>query len=117
MRTIPSPGRRRGAAALAASALLAAAILLAPAPLHAYGGPGSVITGLGALLAAVATIAAAIFGFLWFPLKRLTRKLRDGDGDGEGDGGDGAGGPDESAPPGEDASAGEAGGPDGPTRE
>lgn len=59
-----------------ASIVSVAAILLMPDPAHAYGGPGSVISGLGALLAAVAAILVSIFGFLWFPLKRLIRKLR-----------------------------------------
>jgi len=62
-----------------------------------YGGPGSVISGIGALLAALAALVAAIFGFFWFPLKRLLRKLR-GEGPAEG----GAGGSD----PGEEASTG-----------
>ncbi len=42
----------------------------------AYGGPGSVITGIGAFLAVLAAIAAAIFGFLWYPVKRLIRRFR-----------------------------------------
>jgi hypothetical protein len=37
----------------------------------AYGGPGSVISGIGAFLAAVAALLATLFGFIWFPLKRL----------------------------------------------
>lgn len=37
----------------------------------AYGGPGSVVTGIGALFAAVAALLAALFGFVWFPLKKL----------------------------------------------
>lgn len=41
----------------------------------AYGGPGSVISGIGAFLAAVAALVATLFGFLWFPLKRLYRRL------------------------------------------
>lgn len=41
-----------------------------------YGGPGSVITGLGALLATAAAIGATILGFLWFPLKRLVEAIR-----------------------------------------
>lgn len=59
--------------------VLTAAVLAAPAPLYAYGGPGSVVTGIGALLAALAAVAAAVFGFFWFPLKRLFEKLRDDD--------------------------------------
>lgn len=68
---------------LGASLALAAAALLVPEPALAYGGPGSVISGVGTLLAALAAIAAAIFGFFWFPLKRLYQKVR-GDED-EGD--------------------------------
>lgn len=72
--------------------LLAAVVLaltLTPDPLLAYGGPGSVISGIGALLAAVAAIGAAVFGFVWFPLKRLLRRIRGGD--------EGAGAPDDEA--------------------
>lgn len=58
--------------------LALAALLASPAPALAYGGPGSVITGIGALLAVVATLFAALFGFVWFPLKRLYRKVRGG---------------------------------------
>lgn len=55
---------------------LAAAALLVPETALAYGGPGSVISGVGALLAALAAVAAAIFGFLWFPVKRLYQKIQ-----------------------------------------
>lgn len=53
--------------------------LALPGPALAYGGPGSVVTGIGALLAALAAIVAALFGFFWFPVKRLVRRLRGGD--------------------------------------
>lgn len=49
---------------------------LAPVAASAYGGPGSIISGIGAFLAVLAAFVAAMFGFLWFPLKRLIRKLR-----------------------------------------
>jgi hypothetical protein len=55
---------------------LVLAFFFVPSALHAYGGPGSVVTGIGALLAVCATIFAAVFGFLWFPVKRLVRKFR-----------------------------------------
>lgn len=55
-----------------------AAVLLGPDTALAYGGPGSVITAIGAFLAVVAALVAAVFGFVWFPLKRLYRKLRGG---------------------------------------
>ena len=51
--------------------LLAAVVFLAPETALAYGGPGSVISGIGAFLAAVAALLATLFGFIWFPLKRL----------------------------------------------
>jgi hypothetical protein len=48
-----------------------------PGAALAYGGPGSIITGFGALLAAVAAVFAGVFGFVWFPLKRLLRKPKE----------------------------------------
>lgn len=62
----------------------AAALLLVPGVAEAaYGGPGSIISGVGALIAAGAALLAALFGFLWFPLKRLYQKFRGDDGPGE----------------------------------
>jgi hypothetical protein len=49
----------------------ALALLVIPDTALAYGGPGSVISGIGAFLAAVAALLATLFGFIWFPLKRL----------------------------------------------
>lgn len=62
-------------------ALLGLGLLLLgmPETAHAYGGPGSVISGIGALLAAVATLFAALFGFIWFPLKRLYQSMTSDD--------------------------------------
>lgn len=63
--------------------VLAMTVLVgAPTPALAYAGPGGVITGVGALVALGAALFAAVFGFLWFPLKRLARwlhRLRVGD--------------------------------------
>ena len=58
-------------------ALLTIGIVLSVSPdaAYAYGGPGSVISGIGTLLAAAAAVLAALFGFVWFPLKRLYAKL------------------------------------------
>lgn len=50
-------------------------VLLLPEAALAYGGPGSVITGIGAFLAAVVAIAAAVLDFFWFPVRRLYQKL------------------------------------------
>lgn len=57
---------------LVAAVLLCVAI---PDSAYAYGGPGSIISGIGAFLAAVAAVLAALFGFLWFPLKRLYQTM------------------------------------------
>ena len=51
--------------------LLMATSFFVPDAALAYGGPGSVISGIGAFLAAVAALLATLFGFIWFPLKRL----------------------------------------------
>lgn len=64
--------RLRLPVALAAAALV---LLLGPIPALAYGGPGSIVSGIGTFLAAVAALAAAALGFIWFPLKRLYRRL------------------------------------------
>ncbi|MGB5632771.1 MAG: hypothetical protein WBM44_18495 [Waterburya sp.] len=45
-------------------------------PALAYVGPGTGIAALGALLAIIAGVIAAIFGFLWYPIKRLLRKRK-----------------------------------------
>lgn len=57
-------------------AALAVAILSEPDATYAYGGPGSIVTGVGALLGMSAAIGAAVFGFFWFPAKRLLRKMK-----------------------------------------
>ncbi|MCS3939544.1 preprotein translocase subunit SecG [Salinibacter ruber] len=54
--------------------LFVAAVILVPNVL-AYGGPGSVISGIGAFLAAIAALLATLFGFIWFPLKRLYKRM------------------------------------------
>lgn len=58
--------------------LAGGAAALLPETALAYGGPGSIVSGIGAFLAAVVAVAAAIVGFFWFPLKRLYRKVRGG---------------------------------------
>lgn len=51
-------------------------VLAAPAPASAYLGPGGVVSGFGAFVALVGAVLASIFGFIWFPVKRLLRRLR-----------------------------------------
>lgn len=50
-------------------------VAASPETAQAYGGPGSVISGIGTFLALVAALLASLFGFLWFPLKRLYKKV------------------------------------------
>lgn len=45
-------------------------------PAMAYVGPGAGIAAIGAFLAIVAGVIAAIFGFLWFPIKRILGKRK-----------------------------------------
>lgn len=49
------------------------------APAHAYIGPGAGVSAIGTLLAIVAAIILMVVGFVWYPLKRLLRKLRSAD--------------------------------------
>lgn len=58
------------------TAAMAAAVLLSVHPADAYVGPGGVISGIGTFLALIAAVVAALFGFLWFPIKRLWRRMR-----------------------------------------
>jgi hypothetical protein len=56
--------------------LLFVAIGMAATDAVAYIGPGAGISAIGALLALVATIGLAIVGFVWYPIKRLRRRMR-----------------------------------------
>jgi len=42
----------------------------------AYVGPGAGLSAIGAFLAIVAGIIVAIFGFIWYPVKRLLRNRK-----------------------------------------
>lgn len=59
----------------AVAAVLTLLLLVAPEVAHAYGGPGSVISGIGTFLALLGALLAALFGFIWYPLKRLYQKV------------------------------------------
>ena len=59
--------------------------LLLVAPCAAYIGPGAGLTAIGALLAVIAGVVVALFGFIWYPIKRLMRRRKNlGDSDNEG---------------------------------
>ena len=53
-------------------------LLASPGVAMAYVGPGAGITVIGTAIAFVGVIVLAIVGFLWYPIKRLMAKLKDG---------------------------------------
>jgi hypothetical protein len=53
-----------------------ALVLGQPATAFAYVGPGAGLSIIGSLLAFFAAIVIGIFGFLWFPIRRLLRKRK-----------------------------------------
>ena len=54
----------------------AAAVVIWPTASLAYTGPGAGLAAIGVLLGVLASIAIAIFGLVWYPVKRLLRALR-----------------------------------------
>lgn len=56
--------------------LIAALLCLFPQPAMAYIGPGAGLSAIGAFLAILAALVVAVFGFLWYPIKRLLRSLK-----------------------------------------
>ncbi len=50
--------------------------LLLCEPAMAYIGPGAGLSAIGAFLAVIAAVIVALFGFVWYPVKRLVQKLR-----------------------------------------
>lgn len=57
---------------------VAVSMLLAyPGPASAYVGPGAGLTVIGAAIAFVGSVVLAIFGFVWYPVKRFLRSRRD----------------------------------------
>jgi len=42
----------------------------------AYVGPGAGLSAIGAFLAMVAGVFVAIAGFVWYPIKRLIRRIK-----------------------------------------
>ena len=58
------------------AAALAVVTAIAPAPALAYVGPGVGLTALGTITAVLTGMLALVAGFVWYPLKRLARRLR-----------------------------------------
>jgi hypothetical protein len=50
--------------------------LLAPSAAFAYVGPGAGLSAVGSLLSLLAAIGLAIVGFVWYPIRRLLRRIR-----------------------------------------
>lgn len=48
----------------------------APAPVFAYMGPGIGVGALGAALGVVASLLLVLISVIWYPLKRLSRRMR-----------------------------------------
>ena len=53
-----------------------AIVSLFASPGVAYIGPGAGLSAIGSFLALVAAIVVTILGFLWYPFKRLMRKIK-----------------------------------------
>jgi len=52
-------------------------VLVCAQPAMAYIGPGAGLAAIGAFIALVVAVLAALFGFLYFPIKRLIKKRRE----------------------------------------
>lgn len=49
-------------------------LLMVATDAQAYIGPGAGLTAIGSLLALVAAVVVGIFGFVWFPIRRLIKR-------------------------------------------
>jgi len=56
--------------------LIISMICLFPEPAVPYIGPGAGLSAIGAFIAIVVAVIVALFGFLWYPIKRLIRKWK-----------------------------------------
>ena len=52
------------------------ALVLTSSSAYAYVGPGLGLGVLGAILGALVTLVLAIFGVVWYPIKRLLKKKK-----------------------------------------
>jgi hypothetical protein len=57
-----------------AAALLAGAF---PVAASCYVGPGAGLSAIGTVLALIGAVLLGLFGFLWYPIKRLLAKRRE----------------------------------------
>lgn len=68
-------GKGRGSGRMIGLLVLVGVVFL-PEAGHAYIGPGAGLSAIGTLLALIATVVVAVFGFVWFPVKRMLRNLK-----------------------------------------
>lgn len=57
-------------------AVLAITTTMFPITAYAYIGPGAGLSAIGSVLALIGAILLAILGFIWFPVKRLLKKIK-----------------------------------------
>lgn len=60
---------------LRACGILALLYLAAPEPAFAYVGPGTGLAIIGAAIAVVGSVLLGVVGFVWYPVKRLSRRF------------------------------------------
>lgn len=53
-------------------------LLASSAPALAYAGPGAGLTMIGSLVALLSAVFAGIYGFIWYPVKRLLKRRKRG---------------------------------------
>ena len=58
--------------------LMTAAAAIVPSLAFAYVGPGAGLSALGSLVSLLAAAGLAILGFVWYPIRRLLRRIRGG---------------------------------------
>lgn len=56
--------------------LFAMAAFLSATPAEAYVGPGSSLGAIGVFLGLVATVILTLLSFVWYPFKRMARRIR-----------------------------------------
>jgi hypothetical protein len=56
--------------------LVATMAVLSPSFAFAYVGPGAGLSALGSLVSLLAAAGLAIVGFVWYPIRRLLRRIR-----------------------------------------
>ncbi len=66
-----------GLGRLALAVAVIAAYMGLAGPAMAYIGPGAGLTAIGTVLALIGAVVLAIFGFVWYPIKRYMHKRKE----------------------------------------